>query len=262
MSREGYTELPYFSADKSELFKYAILADYDGILEPNAANNLALLDDDSSTDTGVYFLYTVCPSGSSGGSDCYTGSYSLSGDGPGTVSVTPACAPYDEFDLTVTAYDSSSGSELFSTEGSLLCLYVRREIRALTEDDLTKTMDAMYTMWATTDEDGQELYGANYQSAKFLLEYHFFNAAWQDAGECLLGLLVWILPLFYCLLLSSALFSAHPTHTCLPLSPHLFRPHSRGPGLPGAAREAVSHLRDGHAGRGPRRYAALLGLHH
>jgi hypothetical protein len=44
-------------------------------------------------------------------------------------------------------------------------------------------MDAMYAMWVTTDEDGQEQYGDNYQSAKYLLEYHFFNAAWQDAGE-------------------------------------------------------------------------------
>jgi len=183
MARDGYSELPYFSTDKSDVFKYAILDGYDGVLEPNAANTLVLLDDDSSSDSGTYFLYTVCPPNASSQSECFMGSYSLSGDGPGTMTITPSCAAYDSMSITVDAYDIDSGSSLFSASGTLLCMYVRREIRALSDDDLSRTMDAMYEMWVTTDEDGQEKYGDNYQSAKYLLEYHFFNAAWQDAGK-------------------------------------------------------------------------------
>jgi len=40
MARDGYSELPYFGDDASTVFKYQILADYDGILEPHAANNM------------------------------------------------------------------------------------------------------------------------------------------------------------------------------------------------------------------------------
>jgi len=200
MAREGYSELPYFSSSSANaMFNYKFLADYDGIVEPSSANTLALLDDDSSSDTSVYFLYTVCPTGVTGGSECYTGSYSLSGSGPGTVTITPSCSPYDALDISVTAYSIDSGEELFTSEGKLLCLYVRREIRDLSDDDLTKTMDAMYEMWVTTDEDGQEKYGDNYKSAKYLLEYHFFNAAWQDAGEFYVPSFLLCTPLFFVL---------------------------------------------------------------
>jgi len=189
MARDGYSELPYFSAgDKSQVFAYKFLEGYDGIVEPSAANTLVLLDDDSSTDDGVYFLYTLCPSGASSSSACYMGSYSLSGGGPGTITVTPECNAYDELSLSVSAYDVDSGELQFSAEGKMMCMYVRREIRALTDADLSATMEAMYTMWVTTDEAGKETYGDNYQSAKYLLEYHFFNAAWQDADHIHEGL--------------------------------------------------------------------------
>jgi len=62
-------------------------------------------------------------------------------------------------------------------------MYVRREIRALTSADLEATMDAMFTLWGTSDADGQDLYGEEYLSSKYLTEMHYFNAAWKDGDH-------------------------------------------------------------------------------
>lgn len=248
MARDGYNTLPYFSTSPSEIFKYAILDDYDGIIEPHAANSLALLDENSATDTGVYFLYSICPEDSPSSSSCYQGAYSLSGDGPGTVSVTPACSPYDVLTITITAYETTTGTLRYTSQGTLLCLYVRRELRSLSSNDLAKTMDAMFVMWSTTDDDGKEMYGDNYQSARYLLEYHFFSASWQDAGKR------------YPYSNPSPYFYSDNNSHFRPF--YLSRPYSRGVRLLSSAHEAILDLRNCHAGRRSISNPTLLGLHH
>ena len=47
-------------------------------------------------------------------------------------------------------------------------MYVRRKITTLSDDDLENTLDAMSTLWSTTDEDGQELYGSQRFNNNFI----------------------------------------------------------------------------------------------
>ena len=44
-------------------------------------------------------------------------------------------------------------------------------------------LDAAYTLWDVSEEDGREKYGENYHSISYLFQFHHFNAAWQDADH-------------------------------------------------------------------------------
>eukprot|EP00595_Chromulina_sp_UTEXLB2642_P002475 CAMPEP_0196764134 /NCGR_PEP_ID=MMETSP1095-20130614/5414_1 /TAXON_ID=96789 ORGANISM="Chromulina nebulosa, Strain UTEXLB2642" /NCGR_SAMPLE_ID=MMETSP1095 /ASSEMBLY_ACC=CAM_ASM_000446 /LENGTH=537 /DNA_ID=CAMNT_0042118849 /DNA_START=559 /DNA_END=2172 /DNA_ORIENTATION=- len=41
----------------------------------------------------------------------------------------------------------------------------------------------MATMWFTNESEGKEKYGDDYHHADYLLKFHYFNSAWQDADH-------------------------------------------------------------------------------
>jgi hypothetical protein len=172
-SRVGYSALPYFGDEKNTVATYKFLESYDGVIEPHADMHLEVYsDDDASTNK---FIYKVCASGDT--DSCQEGiKYDSQPATAATINF--ECTPFDTFDITVTEYDSS-GTELRSTSGSAVCMYVRREIRQLSKGDLDAFLDASYTMWSTSEEDGQDKYGENFHTNAYLVQFHHFNAAWQ-----------------------------------------------------------------------------------
>jgi hypothetical protein len=96
-----------------------------------------------------------------------------------------ACSPLVEtFELTVVQYDADTKEATGKEEtGYLMCHYVRREMRSLSESDMTKTMDAMATMWTVSEDDGVATYGSSYHNYAYLLEFHYFNAAWRHSDH-------------------------------------------------------------------------------
>ena len=67
------------------------------------------------------------------------------------VTVNFSCSPYDKYNITVVEYDSDS-ELVTTTSGLALCIYVRREIRDLTDTDLDTFLDAAYTLWDVPEE--------------------------------------------------------------------------------------------------------------
>jgi hypothetical protein len=149
------------------------------VIEPYSTMNLVVTGDDSSS----YYMYSVCTADSV----CYNGVLYSSTDQGTSTGVAVECGAYDELTYTINQIDSTTQLTTSTTTGSAMCMYVRREIRSLTTDDLDRLMNALHTMWAVTEEDGQELYGDNYHDAAYLLEFHHFNAAWQGRPSNALG---------------------------------------------------------------------------
>jgi hypothetical protein len=110
----------------------------------------------------------------------------LSIDGSGnlvTESVVTQCNAFDELKIGVKKYKTGSTDPVATAYDMVICMNVRREIRDLTDRDLDKTLDAMYALWSTTDEEGQEKYGEDFHNITYLLQMHHFNAAWSDADH-------------------------------------------------------------------------------
>lgn len=137
--RKGYDTLDYFGSNPSPYLYYTFLEHYNAIVEPNAEMRLHIKD--YSTKSKHYYSFTVC----NGESNCKTGSLKNSGKKLTYKSVNMDCEPFDEMDVTITKYSSDDTAEHEYT-GKAMCMYVRREIRDLTEDDLSALMDAMYTL--------------------------------------------------------------------------------------------------------------------
>lgn len=134
-------------------------------------------DNDDSSD--AYYKYTICED--SKGKHCEDDGYLYPSSPKDDETVKVECDPHDERYITVTKY-SSKDKKISSVEGMAKCIYVRREIRDLTDDDRDAALDAMYEMWDTSESKGSEKYGENYHSSTYFVEAHHFNAAWQD-GE-------------------------------------------------------------------------------
>ena len=181
MKRTGYNALNFFSPDASTLYKYDFLLDYKGVIEPYSDMELNLY---STLDSDAYYSYTICPVNvaDATNSECYEGIHSTSTTISST-SVNVECSPYDEYSIEVSEVSYSTKEVQKTSFGYLLCMYVRREIRELTDDDRDRLMDAMHEMWATDELKGQTTYGEDYHSSTYLLEFHFFNAAWQDGDH-------------------------------------------------------------------------------
>jgi len=179
-NRDGYDTLSFFLPNASDLYSYKFLKPYTGVVEPysNMWISITATGDDNA-DRKYNHEYTICDKNN----DCIDGFSD-------TTSFKYECDPLnDEYSITLRQYNAVNGEYTGRTsEGKLLCMYVRREFRALTDDDLTKTIEAMYTMWTTSEEDGQALYGDSYHNYVYLLEYHYFNAAWIDADHVHEGL--------------------------------------------------------------------------
>ena len=183
--REGYNVLPYFDRDASNIVKYDFLDKYNAIIEPYTEMNFMLLENsDTDEDESSTYRYSICDKDDS--NTCYKGEYA-SQNSDKTTTVNVECDPFDEFDVSISQI-SSEGETLRKVTGTAICMYVRREFRGLSDEDLDKTMDAMYTLWTLDEEEGQKLYGENYHPASYFAAAHDFNAAQQDADHIHEGL--------------------------------------------------------------------------
>lgn len=184
--RIGYESLTFFSLNRTtleEYLTYAHLKDYIGIVEPYVEMNLHLSELDQS---GEYkFQYSACQVLSSTISDsCSIGEYSQSS----SQTIALECAPFDEYEITVTQFDPNTDEVLGTSSGRALCQYVRRDIGDLTDDDLQNSLDVMYTLWSISDSAGKKLYGNNFHTSLYFAEAHLFNAAQRDADHIHEGL--------------------------------------------------------------------------
>ena len=166
-----------------KMLTYKFLEDYTAVIEPYANNLLYIFNLDSSAD--YTYEYSACSYDSTkqkvSDEDCKSGEMTSSSDS--TTSVTFECNPYDEYYITVSEYLDGSDDASRTAVGLAMCMYVRREIRSLTKFDLSATMDAMYALWSTTEEEGQSLYGSDFHNSTYFVEAHHFNAAWQDGDH-------------------------------------------------------------------------------
>lgn len=179
LKRSGYAPLPYFPKNGSAVLSYALLKAYGAVAEPYAPMQLHVFGDDSVDKHGAdyYFKYTL-----------YDGAYSPvahaaawpSEGYQGSLQV--ECDPYDEYRLAVLKYGLDGRIRGGAIE-DVLCLYVRREVRELSADDLAASLDAMHALWEYSDEEGQVEFGEDFYSSNYFAEAHNFNAAWKDADH-------------------------------------------------------------------------------
>ncbi len=177
LKRVNYDSLPYFDRSTDSTYNYAFLDKYISIIEPHADIEIKLYDAYRSSKNTYQF--SICPTSSDSTSGCQYGTryYNETTFKPQSTTVKFACNAYDEFDVTVTEISYDTGITLSSFEGSALCLYVRREVRALSEEHLTSLRDSMFALWSTSDDLGREVYGDAFHNITYLLRFHHFNAA-------------------------------------------------------------------------------------
>ena len=180
--RVGYDLLPYFGDDADDTINYAILDGMDGVIEPNVPMQFQYFGDGLKSD--YYFKIQVMID--STGEELGTG-YLYPSASSKDQPVTCDCEPLTELRVDVSEYNSK-GDAIKTFNLKTMCMYVRRELRSLTADDLSKTMDAMYTLWQYTDEEGQPTYGKDYHGIVYFSSMHHFNAAWQDGDHIHEGL--------------------------------------------------------------------------
>ncbi|CAM9286294.1 unnamed protein product [Phaeothamnion confervicola] len=60
---------------------------------------------------------------------------------------------------------------------SVMCKYVRREIRSLTDSERNEMLDAMRTLWVVSSEEGRKLWGPDYTDITGLLKFHHLGAS-------------------------------------------------------------------------------------
>lgn len=176
--RSNYDPVPYFEPKYNDnILNYKFLEPYTGIMEPHAPMELHVYQSNND-----YYEFKVCPEGSQHDSNCQSGSvYQKKGtlDSVSTV-VQFSCNPYDKFDVTVTQFDAMKKTFVKEAHAKLLCLYVRREIRSLTDEDREAYVAASATTYLTSEEEGREKYGENFHSSSYMLMFHHFNAALRD----------------------------------------------------------------------------------
>lgn len=176
--RNGYSPILDFAKTSSSNLNYVFLSSYDAVIEPYASMYL-MIKSGGSDDSSVYYSYTATSDSDS--SQVYSATYYPS-DANSTTALTIDCEPYSTYSILVSEY-SSDGDLIDSTTGSAMCMYVRREIRSLTDSDLFDFMDAMAVLWFTDKETGQSLYGDDYISGSNLLEVHYFQSSWPDSDH-------------------------------------------------------------------------------
>ena len=65
---------------------------------------------------------------------------------------------------------SANEQDKLVMDSSLVCKYVRREIRALTEDDRTRFLDTLRTLYDLRSDEGQSLYGSRYNDMHYFVK--------------------------------------------------------------------------------------------
>ena len=134
----------------------------------------------------------------SGGSESSSESESGSGSGSalrGGTTVTTLlqdqgvkipCSAFDQYTITVSKYTQSHDNLVAKSPTlKLLCMYVRREVRGLTTVDLSRTMEALRTVYRLGSTEGQGLYGPTYTSYTQLLQLF---KAYSDPSSSSLGI--------------------------------------------------------------------------
>jgi len=182
LKRSGYdTVLPYFNSSYDHNYLvYKILKGYDGVIEPHAT--MELTTKTFGLYSGSYFTYQITCDECE---DVYEGVY----DAASSTTVTIPCDPYESYSLILNEYESSDSNNIVdSSEGKLLCIYVRREIRSLSKADLNSAIKAMHEIYNHTEEKGQSLYGSNYHNSTYFVNAHAFNAAWIESDHIHEGL--------------------------------------------------------------------------
>ena len=184
--RYGYDELPYFDATykSTSLLNYNFLTPYSGVIEPYADMAGSLSDSDNCMSVAISVEVVLTDSVGTN----YTLSALNSINSFTSETFSFECNPYDTYTVTSTGYDSTGSGVVASAQFSVVCMYVRRELRELTTDDLNAALDAMYMMWDTSEEEGAELYGSNYHHVDYFASMHNFNAAQQDSDHIHEGL--------------------------------------------------------------------------
>ena len=178
IARDGYDIV---TSAIDEKFTYLFLEDYDAIIEPYANNTLVITS--SFNETLTYYRYSFCAVENPNPHSCVYGVYAPTGSPEASSPVAVPCSAYDEYTIFVTEYSIETDEVTSYSEGTGVCIYVRREIHSLTDADRDATMDAMYALWVYDQEEGIELYGNNFINAEVLLKFHHFNSAWQDADH-------------------------------------------------------------------------------
>lgn len=177
-SRNGYDPLTYFTADASEFLKYKFLKNFNAVIEPHAPMNLYIAG--YSTKSKFYYNVEIC---SNSTSFCQTGGVKTKGHKIMYETIKFGCDPFEEFTVSLSKLSNNNDRIEKEYTGRAICMYVRREIRSLSEANLNATMDAMYALWSTDEDKGQELYGDGFRNISYLLQMHHFNAAWRDADH-------------------------------------------------------------------------------
>ena len=182
LQRSGYedNELTYFDKSTSTQMTYKFLSAYESIIEPLADMKLVQYSNGSQTAMKDH-MFMVCPGiydnsdyMNSKAKNCQTGFVNETY----ATAINFHCQPHDNYTVVVTS-QSSSDSYIFSA----VCMYVRREIRSMTKTDRDRFLDVSHMLWEVDEDKGQTLYGSAYHSAKYLLYFHHFNAALQDADH-------------------------------------------------------------------------------
>jgi hypothetical protein len=150
-------------------------ADYGAVIEPYA-NMLPVITSDTDSSVSSRHTFKICAS-----DDASTCSDEISIDDETGIST--ACKPFDTYTVTLNEYEDGSSTVSKSVSVDAVCMYVRREIKALTDTDLNATMDAMYALWSTSESDGQSQYGMNFHSESWFTSAHVFNAAQVDSDH-------------------------------------------------------------------------------
>ena len=177
LKRSGYDPLTYFTSDASEILTYKFLSKFKAIIEPHSSMDLYVEGYDGE-DATYYYTFEVCSD-----EECFTGKLSYEDSSLVYESVNFSCQPFSVLTVIINKKSSEDDTNMGTSSGDAVCLYVRREMRELSEGDLEATMDAMYTLYSVTEEDGIELYGANYHNSTYFVGAHHFNAAWRDADH-------------------------------------------------------------------------------
>ena len=187
--RRGYSRLPYWGEDKSEVIMYEFLKKYDSLIEPNVDMHFGYYGSDEVDDDSLdYYTYAAYDSKTDELKD--SGYYYMCKSSKGvSTDITVDCSPFEELRVDVRRFDRY-GNELFQFNLTAVCMYVRREIRTLSDADLNSTMNAMYAMWDPEigETKGQKAYGDNFHSSSWFAGMHDFNAAWSDGDHIHEGL--------------------------------------------------------------------------
>eukprot|EP01038_Epipyxis_sp_PR26KG_P004342 gene4342-6145_t len=179
LNRVGYPLLQYFNQNERGSLKYLFLVPHAGIIEPYASMELTLFGD--SVVSSRNYEYTICDSKET--KTCISGSTKYSSTSEYSASSFKfSCSPHEKFSLAVKEFDEN-GQLLTEDDSTAVCMTVRREIRDLSNEDLKSFIIASHEMYELSDQEGQRLYGPEYRSNSYLLQYHFFNAAQQDSDH-------------------------------------------------------------------------------